>query len=60
MSQRRPSTIRCPVCANDKPIGKMTVQTSKFERQILTECKDCQLSNSRANGIAKAAARRTA
>lgn len=56
---RRPSTIRCPVCGLDKPIGKMTVATSPYERQILTECKDCQRSTSKAQGIVNAA-RRTA
>ncbi|TDX29128.1 hypothetical protein DFO67_108172 [Modicisalibacter xianhensis] len=53
---RRPSTIRCPACGLDKPIGKMTVATSRYERQILTECKDCQLSVSRINRKALAVA----
>ncbi|GAB2798962.1 hypothetical protein GCM10027040_27420 [Halomonas shantousis] len=53
---RRPSTIRCPACGHDKPIGKMTVATSRYERQILTECKDCQMSISRLNRKALAVA----
>ncbi|MHB0775405.1 hypothetical protein [Halomonas sp. WWR20] len=53
---RRPSTIRCPACGLDKPIGKMTVATSRYERQILTECKDCQMSISRLNRKALAVA----